>query len=64
MGFVFKDTILYFYVMKAKANKKDNMALREEILQSLRASFKIEKIAISDEAAHAALKKVEANLEK
>jgi uncharacterized protein YnzC (UPF0291/DUF896 family) len=50
--------------MKAKAKKKDNTALREEILQSLRASFKIEKIAISDEDAHAALKRVEASLGK
>jgi hypothetical protein len=50
--------------MKGKANKKNAAAVREEILQSLRASFKIEKITISDETAHAILKKVEANLGK
>ncbi len=46
-----------------KTNKKDKL-VREQILQSMVASFKIEGIHISADSANAALKKVELNLGK
>ncbi len=46
-----------------KPNKKDKL-VREQILQSMVASFKIEGIDISADSANAALKKVELNLGK
>lgn len=46
-----------------KPNKKDK-SVREQILQSMVASFKIEGIDISADSANAALKKVELNLGK
>lgn len=52
--------------MKRKVNKatKKDESLREQILQSMLASFKIEGINISQDAASIALKKVEFNLGK
>ncbi len=51
--------------MKIKQiNTKDKKALREQIMQSALASFRIEGINISKEKAFATLKKVEVNLEK
>jgi hypothetical protein len=52
--------------MKSKANKtiKQNTSLREDILKSMVASFKIEGIHISDQKASAALKRVELSLGK
>lgn len=52
--------------MKNKTDKtpKQNNALRQEILKSMVASFKIEGIDISAEKASTTLKKVELNLEK
>jgi len=52
--------------MKSKIDKniKQNDSLREDILKSMVASFKIEGIHISPEKALASLKKVELNLGK
>ncbi|MDN3580448.1 hypothetical protein [Mucilaginibacter flavus] len=52
--------------MKSKTSKttKQNNSLREDILKSMVASFRIEGIHISDEKATAALKRVELNLGK
>ena len=51
--------------MKDKAKKsKGNKALRQQILQSMLASFKIEGINIPTDLALATLRKVELNLEK
>ncbi|GAA3988805.1 hypothetical protein [Mucilaginibacter dorajii] len=52
--------------MKSKANKKTvkQNTLREDILKSMVASFKIEGIHISDQKASAALKRVELSLGK
>lgn len=52
--------------MKKKPEKdfKQNKSLREQILQSMLASFKIEGINISPDLALATLKKVELNLGK
>lgn len=52
--------------MKSKVDKnlKQNNSLRQEILKSMVASFKIEGIDISPEKALATLKKVEVSLEK
>lgn len=56
----------YFYIVKSKSKKtpKIDNSLREQILQSMMASFKIEGINIPIEAALATLKKVELNLGK
>lgn len=50
--------------MKKEKVDKTIISLREQILQSMRASFKIEGIAITNENAHLALKKVELSLGK
>lgn len=51
--------------MKTKQRKtKDENILREQIMNSALASFKIEGINISKEKALATLKKVELSLEK
>jgi hypothetical protein len=52
--------------MKSKVDKspKQNNSVRQEILKSMIASFKIEGIDISAEKASATLKKVELSLEK
>lgn len=59
-------TIPYLYKMKSKAKipAKKQKPLREEILHSARASFKIEGIHISAVDAKATLKKVELSLGK
>jgi len=51
--------------MKTKATKlsKANKAMRQEILNGMVASFKIEGISISPKTASATLKKIEATLE-
>lgn len=61
----FLPTILYIYTMKS-TSKKDNKisSLREQILKSLIASFKIEGIDIPLNVAEQTLKKVELNLGK
>ena len=48
----------------AKNIKKDKASTREQILQSMLASFKIEGIHIPADVAKSVLKKVEANLGK
>jgi len=51
--------------MKTKPSKiKDKKIIREQIMQSALASFRIEGICITEEKALAALKKVELSLEK
>ena len=56
---------LYFYNVKAILKKfKDTQALRDEILKSLIASFRIEGIDISISVAKETLKKVEISLGK
>jgi len=50
--------------VKPKKSEKTERSLREEILQSMIASFKIEGINISKDDASATLKKVELNLGK
>jgi hypothetical protein len=56
----------YFYSVKSKPKKspKNETTLREQILQSMMASFKIEGINISKDSALATLKKVELSLGK
>ena len=56
----------YFYIVKNKSKKvlKADHSLREQILQSMMASFKIERINIPIDVALASLKKVELNLGK
>ena len=56
----------YFYIVKSKSKKapKADNTLREQILQSTMASFKIEGINIPIDSALATLKKVELSLEK
>ncbi|WP_252790801.1 hypothetical protein [Mucilaginibacter flavidus] len=49
---------------KSKSVVKDTALLREKILKSMVASFKIEGINISDSDAVASLKKVSLSLEK
>ena len=49
---------------KGKKSEKKDSTLREEILDSMRHSFKIEGIHISESTAQATLKKVELNLGK
>jgi len=51
----------YLYIMKSKIGKivKPSASLRQEILKSMIASFKIEGIHISEEDAAASLKRVE-----
>lgn len=50
---------------KAATTKNQDKALqRQQILQSMLASFKIEGIHIAPDAAQATLKKIETNLEK
>lgn len=48
----------------SKNTEKDKASTREEILQSMLASFKLEGIHIPADAAKAILKKVEVNLGK
>jgi hypothetical protein len=50
--------------MNKKNSVKNSESLREKILKSMVASFKIEGINISNSAAVASLKKVELNLGK
>ena len=50
--------------MNRKISVKNSESLREKILKSMVASFKIEGINISNAAAAASLKKVELNLGK
>jgi hypothetical protein len=56
----------YICTMKGKVKKttKKDKSLREQILQSMLASFKIEGINIPQDAAVVALKKVEFSLGK
>jgi hypothetical protein len=56
----------YFYIVKSKSKKSSKIdhSLREQILHSMMASFKIEGIKIPIETALATLKKVELNLGK
>lgn len=49
---------------KSKNSGQDKTSLREKILKSMVASFKIEGINISEEAAASALKRIALNLEK
>jgi hypothetical protein len=49
---------------KSKNSGKDKNSLREKILRSMVASFKIEGINISNEDAASALKRVSVSLEK
>jgi hypothetical protein len=49
---------------KSKNPIKDKAALRVQILKSMVASFKIEGINISDDAAVSSLKRVSMSLEK
>ena len=61
----FQSTILYIYSMKSNSKKGNKVsALREQILKSLIASFKIEGIDISLSVAEQALRKIEPNLGK
>ncbi len=61
----FLQTILYIYTMKSTAKKDHKIsALREQILKSLIASFKIEGIDIPLNVAEQTLKKVELKLGK
>ena len=56
---------LYLNLMKSKSKKAiKNKSLRQQILTSMQASFKIEGIIIPDDVALAALQKVELTLEK
>lgn len=56
---------LYLYPMKSKSKKAvKNKSLRQQILASMQASFKIEGINIPDDVALATLQKVELILEK
>lgn len=57
---------LYIYSMKSKLKLTSNTSkiLREQILNSMIASFKIEGITISDENAKEMLKKIEPTLGK
>ena len=48
----------------SKSIKKDKASTREQILQSMRASFKIEGINIPADLANATLKKIEVTLGK
>jgi hypothetical protein len=48
----------------AKRTSKKNRSRREKILRSMMASFKIEGINISSDAAFDALKRIELNLGK
>lgn len=48
----------------AKNNKKKEASVREQILQSMVASFKIEGITIPADLANSALRKIEISLEK
>jgi hypothetical protein len=58
-------TISYIYIMKSTSKKsKKGHSLREQILKSLMASFKIEGIDIPLSVAEQTLKKVELNLGK
>ena len=50
--------------MEADKNRQDNNTLREKILESLIASFKMEGIDISEQFAVKALKNLELTLEK
>jgi hypothetical protein len=56
----------YIYAVKTKQEKspKTNKELRQEILNSMIASFKIEGINISSDFAISTLKKLEVTLEK
>lgn len=47
-----------------KREKKEKTLVREQILQSMVASFKIEGITIPADLANATLKKIEISLEK
>jgi hypothetical protein len=49
---------------KSKNLGKDKISLREKILKSMVASFKIEGINISDDEAASALKRISLSLEK
>jgi len=65
LGFYFSTEEFQLYITNMKQiNSNNKKILREQIMQSALASFKIEGILISKEKAFATLKKIETILEK